>query len=360
MSRVDEVMRRALDERVFPGAVLLAARYERIMIHKAYGTLEPGNSRQVTPGTIYDLASLTKPLATAASLMHLKDAGIISTEDRLGVIIPEFAGSDKAEIRLYQLLCHNAGLPEYRPYYKALTEFSPETRKQELRRMLVKEPLLHEPGTVTLYSDPGFMILEWVVEYVSGKALDSYVKEHIYRPLGIRDLFFIAGKMPPEHEGRIFASTEKLPEGGLIRGRVHDENADAVGGVCGHAGLFGTARAVFDIAADMLLAAAGRSESPVFSRQVLKRFLKVPEGAERALGFDVPSCRDSSSGRYFNPNRSFGHLGFTGVSFWMDLDSGITVVLLTNRVCPGRDNQKIRLFRPVIHDAAVECIQDGK
>ncbi|MCF8111047.1 MAG: beta-lactamase family protein [Desulfobacteraceae bacterium] len=360
MNRIDALMRRAINEEAFPGGVLLAARYDRIIIHKAYGVSDPFSARAVSCDTIYDLASLTKPLATAASLMHLEDSGCISTKDRLGEILPGFAGSDKAGIRIWQLLCHNSGLPDYRPYYKELSRFPPGIRKQRLRSMLAKEPLVYEPGTVTVYSDPGFMILQWVIEHVSGRTLDRYAEQYIYRPMGIRDLFFIPGKIPRSHKSRMFAPTEALCQGELICGRVHDENAEATGGVAGHAGLFGTAGAVFDIAAEMLFTTAGISKSRVFSAPVVKRFFNIPEGAERGLGFDVPFRTDSSSGRYFTPKRSFGHLGFTGVSFWMDLASGIIVVLLTNRVCPQRENQKIRLFRPAIHDRIIEYILEGK
>lgn len=360
MNGVDVLMRSALEEGVFPGAVVLAAQYDKIFIHKPYGNVDPSSLRQVECDTVYDLASLTKPLATAVSLMHLVDSGRINAEDRLGDILPEFAGSGKEDIRLRHLLCHNAGLPDYRPYYKTLVQLPPEQRKQKLRQMLVREDLLYPPGAVTLYSDPGFMILEQVVEYVSGKSLDRYAGQYIYYPMGISDLFFIPGGRQRESGNRVFAPTEALPDGELICGRVHDENADAVGGVCGHAGLFGTAGAVFDLVLDLLLAETGKSESAVFSRSVIKDFLKVPQGAERAMGFDVPSSRDSSSGCYFSPGFAFGHLGFTGVSFWTDLDSGITVVLLTNRVCPSRENQKIRFFRPGLYDAAVEYIHGEK
>ncbi|MCF8024312.1 MAG: beta-lactamase family protein [Desulfobacteraceae bacterium] len=357
MNRVDALMLTAVDDGVFPGAVLLAACYDEIVFHRAYGVVDPFSQRPVTCDTVYDLASLTKPLATAAALMDLVAAGRVCAESRLADIIPDFAGTDKAGIKICQLLCHNSGMPEYHPYYLSLKQLPLEYRKQELRRMLVKEPLLYSPETITCYSDPGFMILEWIVECISGKSLDRYVGEYIYSPLGIRELFFMPEGLCPDSETMVFAPTEATSAGAeLICGRVHDENAEAVGGVSGHAGLFGTARAVFDLVLDLLLAAAGGPENTVFSGPVVRSFLNVPKGAERAMGFDVPSCRDSSSGRYFTPGSTFGHLGFTGVSFWMDFASGITVVLLSNRVCPGRENQKIRTFRPVIHDAVMEYI----
>lgn len=358
MNQVDALMQRALGEGVFPGAVLLAARYEQIFIHRAYGVVDPFSRRDLECDTIYDLASLTKPLATAASLMHLAEAGRISTEDRLADIIPEFRGSDKSGIRIRHLLCHNSGLPAYRPYYLELADCAPESSKNELRKMLAAQELIYPPGEVTVYSDPGFMILDWVVERISGMPLDRYSEKFIYKPMGISDLFFIPAESGSDT--RIYAPTEEMPGGELLCGRVHDENARAVGGVCGHAGLFGSARAVFDIVLDMLLTANDKSKSAVFSGPVVRDFLKIPEGAQRAMGFDVPSRKDSSSGGYFTAGRSFGHLGFTGVSFWMDLDSGIIVILLSNRVCPSRENEKIRTFRPVIHNAAVEYIYGGK
>ncbi|MFP4158724.1 MAG: serine hydrolase domain-containing protein [Desulfobacterales bacterium] len=360
MNQVDSLMQRALGEGVFPGAVLLAARYEQIFIHRAYGVVDPFSRRDVECDTVYDLASLTKPLATAASLMHLASAGRIAAEDRLADIIPEFLGSDKSDIRIRHLLCHNSGLPAYRPYYLKLADSAPEDSRNELRKMLVAEDLLYPPGQVTVYSDPGFMILDWVVERKSGMPLDRYSEKFIYKPMGIPDLFFIPAESESGYDARVYAPTEQMSDGGLLRGRVHDENARAVGGVCGHAGLFGSARAVFDIVLALLLTVNDKSESTVFSGPVVRDFLKIPEGAQRAMGFDVPSGSDSSSGSYFTAGRSFGHLGFTGVSFWMDLDSGIIVVLLSNRVCPGRENEKIRTFRPVIHDAAVEYIYGGK
>ncbi|MFW6081516.1 MAG: serine hydrolase domain-containing protein, partial [Desulfosalsimonas sp.] len=334
MNEIDAIMRRGLDEGVFPGAVLLAARYEQIFIHRAYGVIDPFSCKEVQCDTIYDLASLTKPLATAVCLMDLEASGLLSSEDRLSDIIPEFCGSDKSDIKIRHLLCHNSGLPAYRPYYLELGSSDSERSKQELRKMLVKQETVHPPGEVTVYSDPGFMILDWVVERVSGMPLDCYAEKFIYKPMGITDLFFIPAGNTSGSDKRLYAPTEQIQGGELLCGRVHDENARAVGGVCGHAGLFGSARAVFDIVLDLLLAAAGKSESQVFSGPVVEKFLKIPEGAHRAMGFDVPAGRDSSSGRYFIAGRSFGHLGFTGVSFWMNLDSGVTVILLTNRVCP--------------------------
>ncbi len=356
MNRVAELMRRAVETGVFPGAVLLVSRFDEIVFHEAFGVTDHVSSRPVKKDTVYDLASLTKPLATAPALMDLVDKGRISTQDRLGDIISEFAGSDKADIRICHLLRHTAGLPDYRHYYRELVKFPREQRKSRLRKMLADEPLLYSPGSVTLYSDPGYMIMDWVVEKVSGTELDRYVSKCVYEPLEIRDLFFTpdaGGKKA----GRVFAPTEAIDGGELLCACVHDENARAAGGVCGHAGLFGTAEGVFHLLKDLLLTVSGRSDSAVFSRSVAEKFLEVAEGKDRAMGFDTASSVDSSSGRYFTPGRTVGHLGFTGTSFWMDPGSGVAVILLSNRICPDRQNLKIRFFRPELHDAVMEQMQ---
>lgn len=358
MKAVDALMHRAVEQGVFPGAVLLAARYEKILYHEAVGCLDGRSRVPVTRHTVYDLASLTKPLATAPALMHMTDRGVLSPEKRLGDLLEPLAATDKAQIRIRHLLCHNAGLPAYRPYYRRLLQVPPGRRKYVLREMLAAEPLRHPPGTRTTYSDIGYMILQWVIEAVSGLGLDRYVRKHVYGPLEIGDLFFPSGCGRGQRVSEAtFAPTEETAFGRLTAGRVHDENAAALGGICGHAGLFGTASAVFALLLDLLLAFSGRRQSRVWSRPVVERFLSVPEGACRAMGFDVPSSEDSSSGRCFTPGRTVGHLGFTGVSFWMDLAEGITVVLLTNRVCPSRQNRKIAGFRPRLHDTVMKHLK---
>lgn len=358
MKQAAELMHRAVETGVFPGGVLLAARFDQIVFHQGFGVTDHIRQIPVTCDTVYDLASLTKPLATATAFMHLVQQGHICVEDRLGEVIPEFSKTDKDRIRIRHLLCHNSGLPPYRPYYRTLRRLPENARKTELRRLLVNAPVRDGPGGRTRYSDLGFMILDWVIERVSGKTLDRYSAQQIYASMGIRDLFFIPWGCPvPE---RTFAPTRLCADREVVCGRVHDENADAVGGVCGHAGLFGTSGAVFALLCDLLLTVSGRSSSGVFSREVVADFLRQPEGAERVMGFDTVSPEGSSSGRYFTPGRAVGHLGFTGTSFWMDPVSGITVVLLSNRVLPGLGNRKIRAFRPELHNAVMQHMQTGK
>lgn len=351
-------MQQAVETGVFPGGVLLAARFDQIVFHRGFGVTDHIRQIPVTCDTVYDLASLTKPLATTALIMHLVQQGGICVEDRLGEVIPEFSETDKERIRIRHLLCHNSGLPPYRPYYRELRKLPENARKAELRRLLIHAPVRDAPGARTRYSDLGFMILDWVIQRIAGKTLDRCAAGRIYEPMDIRELFFLPrGSSVPQRD---FAPTRLCADREVVCGRVHDENADAIGGVCGHAGLFGTSGAVFALLCDLLLTICGRPSSGVFSQKVVADFLRPPEGADRAMGFDTVSPEGSSSGRYFTPGLTVGHLGFTGTSFWMDPVCGITVILLSNRVLTGSDNRKIRDFRPQLHNAVLQHMLTGK
>jgi len=220
--------------------------------------------------------------------------------------------------------------------------------------LLVQENLIHPIGRKVLYSDLGFMILRWVVEHISGCRLDYFVADEIYAPLGLKDLFFI--DLNSDLRQRRYAATERCPwRRTLLEGRVHDENAYAAGGIEGHAGLFGTAENIYLLLSAMLFDFhEGPSRKLFFPKTVRTFFQRLPN-TDKSLGFDMPSDRNSSAGRFFS-RRSVGHLGFTGTSFWMDLDRRIIVVLLSNRVHPARENDAIRTFRPLLHDAVMKAL----
>ena len=348
MARVDVLMRQAVSDGVFPGAVLLVSREGSIACHNAYGFADLFARRSMTTETIFDLASLTKPLATALAVMRLVQQGDIGTEQNLGDILPAFKEDEKSTIKVRQLLHHSSGLTDYRPYYKEIGHLPIEKRKQALRKLLVIEPLIHPIGTKVVYSDLGFMILEWIVEQVSGKRLDRFVSDMIYGPLGLDRLFFI--DLNAKKPQGVFAATELCPwRKILLSGQVHDENAYVVGGVQGHAGLFGTAAAVHMLTSELLYAYQGTRPNRLFQTEMLRLFFKRLPNTDKALGFDAPALKNSSAGSYFSAN-SVGHLGFTGTSFWMDLDRFIIVILLSNRVHPSRDNDAIKQFRPMLHD----------
>jgi len=354
LNQVDSLMRQAVSERIFPGAVLLVSREDSIACHNAYGFANLFSRRLMTTETIFDLASLTKPLATTLAVMILIQQGDIGTEQELGDILPAFKEDKKSTIKVRHLLHHNSGLADYRPYYKEIEHLPMKKRKQALRKLLVIEPLIHPIGTKVVYSDLGFMILEWVVEHLSGKRLDGFVSEMIYGPLGLNNLFFAdLNAKPPQG---VFAATEKCPwRKILLAGQVHDENAYIVGGVQGHAGLFGTAADVHLLVSKLLTAYQGTRSDNLFQTDVVRLFFRRLPNTDKVLGFDAPALKNSSAGSYFSAN-SIGHLGFTGTSFWMDLERYIIVIMLTNRVHPSRDNLAIKAFRPKLHDAVMRSL----
>ncbi len=354
MNKIDAVMQQGLSDRVFPGAVLLVSQNDAVVYHRAFGVANLFSARQMTVDTVFDLASLTKPLATAVAVMRLVQTGNLHLMQELGCLLPELTHSEKARIQIHQLLSHTSGLPDYRPYYQRLQALAAADRRRALRRLLVHEPLAYAVGQKTLYSDLGFMVASWLIEHVAGRRLDQFVQQEIYQRLGIEELFFIdLAASTPEHP---FAATEQCPwRRVVLQGQVHDENAYVVGGIEGHAGLFGTAAAVQRLLSELLAVRRGRDATGLFAEDLVNHFLTPRAPAARTLGFDIPAAQNPSCGRYFSRN-SIGHLGFTGTSFWVDLQREITVILLTNRVHPSRHNEAIRSFRPKIHDAVWEAL----
>lgn len=330
------------------------ARAGKLLLHQAYGTIAVDSCEAVDCGTVFDLASLTKPLATTLAAMDLIKEGRIGLDQPIGRLIPQIAATSKADITVRHLLAHRSGLPAWRPYFRKLRRLPPPERRWALREMIAGQELETPPGTRTCYSDLGFILLAWVLEIASGRRLDRLVEDRFYRPLGVeRDLFFIDLSRPlPE---RRFAATEKCAwRGKLLQGEVHDDNAHVAGGIEGHAGLFGTARGIWKLLTAMLECFKAGQPSGPFVPELVDQFF-APQAGGRSLGFDRITAGASSSGSFFSAN-TIGHLGFTGTSFWVDLDREIMVILLTNRVNPSRDNDRIRSFRPVLHDEIMKLL----
>lgn len=349
---IDDLMNKGLREHVFPGAVLLVGKGDAQLFLQSYGKADLFSNRSMTPETVFDLASLTKPLATALAVAKLVDRGRIALDRPAADWLPELPG-DKAAITVRQLLCHRSGLPAHRLFCMILKNLDPLERKKAVLGLIAQTPLETPPGISTLYSDLGFMLLCRLVERVAGCALDRFLAEQIYGPMGIDDLFFV--RLPTNFSSRhAFAATELCPvRCRLLVGEVHDDNAWYAGGVEGHAGLFGTARAVFFLLRRLAAEHRGLVSTPVLSKKILDFIFKNSFEDHFSLGFDRPAAENSSAGRYFSKN-SVGHLGFTGVSFWMDPTTDVTVVLLTNRVHPFRWHNRLVDFRPKIHDRIVE------
>jgi len=349
MKRVDRLMHQAIKERIFPGGVLLVSRDGRIEFFEAYGCADLFSGAPVTKDTVFDLASLTKPLATTLAVMQLIQESMLSIDQPAVSVLPRFLDPLMSQVTIRHLLSHSSGLADYRPYYLNLRQFPLNARKKELEKRIASERLIGVPGNQVLYSDLGFMILRWIIETVAGKRLDHFLSESFYHPLGLERLFFIDLNQQACHDN--IAATELCAwRNTLLKGKVHDDNAFVTGGIDGHAGLFGSAADVAKLISVLLSDCRGQSGWSFFDSKLIRGFWSRQTPSGRALGFDMPSAEGASCGRFFSRN-SVGHLGYTGTSFWIDPDQAIFVVLLTNRVHPSRYNVRIRRFRPDIHDA---------
>jgi len=354
---IDKQMKSAITSGVFPGASLVVSNQFKIVHFEHYGLTKISGSF-VDKKTIFDLASLTKPLATTLTMLHMVQTGYMQLDEKLSSIFPEKITPDKANITITQLLCHQSGLPAHRPYFENLINVPQNKRSEILLKQIFNEPLAYKPGHKTEYSDLGFMVLDAAIKRITDKPLDAYLFSNIYKPLGINAPFFIDLFHPQVIQKDKYAATENCPwrKRNLIA-EVHDDNAHVLGGVCGHAGLFGTALDVYRLL-EILLGIyhdlpQQKKVQKIINRKWLCTFFQVPSGAQRPLGFDIPTPPASSSGKFFSPS-SVGHLGFTGTSFWIDLERSIIIILLTNRVHPNRNNIKIRSFRPFIHDLIMQ------
>jgi serine-type D-Ala-D-Ala carboxypeptidase len=347
-SAVRRLMQQALEEGVFPGAVLLVARDREVLLHEAWGVADLASGQPVAVDTVFDLASLTKPLATALAVMVLVQNDRLSLDTSLAAVLPMMAKTDKAGVTIRQLLCHCSGWPAWQPYFEQLRPYPEKDRRHRLAQVLAAEPLIATPGKAALYSDLDYLTLGLVVEKCTGMRLDRFVQQEIYAPLEIQELFFNPLDAAPAL--RNYAATERCAwRGGVLSGVVHDDNAYVLNGVAGPPGLFGTAQAVFTLLQALLSAYREEAPSALFVPGMVLTLWTPSGDSGWALGFDTPSEQASSSGTHFSHN-SVGHLGYTGTSFWLDIDRRITIILLTNRVHPSRANEKIRAFRPRIHD----------
>ena len=359
---ITELLLSGLEQKIYPGAVLLVAQGGEIVFFRAVG------NRVVIPerlpmekDTIFDLASLTKPLATTLAVMKLVDEDLLELDAPISSLIQPFPWQDKAHLSPRLFLNHSSGLADWKPFYLRLIKLPPEERKPALRRLIMEEPLSSEPKTVSLYSDLGFMLLEWIVEMIAGKDPSSFLETSLYQPLGLKILYLDHIAAERTHRKELYAATEDCPwRKGIVQGHVHDENAFALGGYSGHAGLFGTAMDIFTLTS-MLVNLYHGEPSALLKEKTVKTFLSRQElvpGSTWALGWDTPSKGNSSSGIYFGP-KSIGHTGFTGTSVWIDLEKNITAIFLTNRVHPTRSNEKIKRFRPELHNLIMQELGYG-
>jgi CubicO group peptidase (beta-lactamase class C family) len=371
------VLRDAVAGRVFPAASVGVTRGGKLVALKAFGrlvyegdpkadrnlagTLQNDNSA-VSPSTIFDLASVTKAVATTTMAAILYERGVLELDAAVVGIIPELLASSGAEcdrrrskITFRMLLTHSSGLPAYEKLFLRAQS------REQLLQAAFSIPLISDPGTRAEYSDIGFIILGVALERMAEEALASFCQREVFGPLGMASTTFVppAGmraKIPPtadEREQGLGIPSRSTFRKRIIQGEVQDENASVLGGIAGHAGLFSTAEDLARFAHAML--GGGK---PILRQETVALFTRrepSPHGASRALGWDTPSS-PSQSGKYFSP-RSFGHLGYTGTSLWIDPEGELTVTLLTNRTWPDCSNQAIKQVRPKFHDAVLEALR---
>ena len=357
--KIIDLLKNGITDGVYPGAVLLVAKGGEIVLFKEVGHLSliPKHI-PMRKDTIFDLASLTKPLATTLAIMKLVDEDKVKLDQPLSDLITTSSLLDKKNLTLRLILNHSAGFVDWKPFYLDLVKYEPDERKELLRKWVLEEPLAYKPGEDCVYSDPGFMVLEWVIEERTGMPMDHFIEQNFYKILSLEKTFLSTESNHKRFNRETIAATEDCPwRKRIIHGEVHDENAYAVGGYSGHAGLFGDAREVFAIV-NMLRGHYFEERDDYFrpEPETVREFFRRQEivnNCSWALGWDTPSTQDSSSGRYLSPN-SVGHLGFAGTSVWMDLEKDIIIIFLTNRVHPTRNNQKIKAFRPELHDFIME------
>jgi CubicO group peptidase (beta-lactamase class C family) len=367
---VEHEMDAAVARGVFPGVVVLVNIGGQVVFHRAAGmrALEPERS-PMREDTIFDLASLTKPLATSLAMMIMLKERKIGLDDRVSRFFHNFGVHGKTHVTFRHLLTNTSGLPAWRPYWKDILRIEREGRinftasrgaKEYVYEAIQREKPDAAAGAKTLYSDLGFMLLGAVVEEVNGTTLDRYCHERIYKPLGLRATSYVdlsllrTRRLEPIAD--MIAPTERCPwRKRVLCGEVHDDNAFAMGGVAGHAGLFSSARDIDRIAT--VLRECYDGQSLFLPAAIVREFWRRndPAGVSTwALGWDTPSQQDSTAGSELS-RHSVGHVGFTGTSLWIDLERGMHVVVLSNRVHPSRDNDKIREFRPLIHDLIVRA-----
>ncbi len=347
------VIESSIQTKAFPSATLLVWKDGEILHHESFGRLTyERSSRKTDTLTLYDLASLTKPLAVTLTLMKFHSEGKIRLEDSLKTFLPQTANGGKENLTLKDLLLHQSGLIAFRRYYDCCS-----TETQVLTR-IYSDTLIRRIGDTTIYSDLNFVLLGKVVEAISGKRLDQHFAETFATPLGLKNLMFV----PPDSLAYRIAPTEVDTHWkfSFPRPKVHDPTAALLGGTSGNAGLFGNARDILRLLLPLLN--GGTLDSlRFFTPETIRLFTtRDPKHKLRALGWDMrTNSEKTSTGKYFSMN-TFGHTGFTGTSIWIDPERNLCVIFLTNRVYPTSTNRQILSVRRALHDAIIEDLERQK
>ncbi len=356
---LDKAFAEYIKDKAFTGAAIgislfIDGNFQRMIC--CYGKRDESENN-VDKNTLYDLASLTKPIVTVLSLLALLEEKKIEWNEKIDSLLSVNVPKDKKKIDLISLMSHCSGLPAHRPYYKDLIKIPPEYRKNEIINLIMREDLLYTTGQKNIYSDLGYILLGNIVEERSGRGLDAYWQEKISVPFLLQEKLLFPKKKGLEEEN--FASTGfSSVMNKKLYGIVHDDNCRVLGGVAGHAGLFGDVEGVLAFCENILKGYNDQLTHPFLSNDTLRAVLEKQKNSPWTLGFDTPSPSASSSGHFFS-KESVGHLGFTGTSFWIDLERNISVVFLTNRTFFGEDNGKLKKIRPVLHDIIMKELKSN-
>jgi beta-N-acetylhexosaminidase len=358
-SSVDSIINSSIQKKYFPGAQLLIGSGENLIYFKSFGHFTyDASSKNVDSNSIFDLASLTKVLATTPSIMVLFEQGKIDLNDKVIKYIPEFDNNGKDIITVKNLLLHNSGLIDWLPFYKTCKS------KEDILKEIFNIELTYRPESKYLYSDLNFILLGLIIERISGTNLKDFCDSNIYYKLKLTSTFF----QPPEDVISDVLPTEydNYFRNKLMMGEVHDEAAYISGGVSGHAGLFSNCYDIFKIM-KIFFPAENLSGSGTFFRKETIKLFTTKENIEnynntRALGWDTkpePNSYPRQCGDLISEN-CFGHTGFTGTSVWYDIDKKICIILLTNRIYPDRNNNGIKKIRPLVYDEAIKILSNNK
>ena len=358
---LEPILEKALADGVFSGVSVGVSLYrkgnEQRLITNRGQTRYDEPEADITDDTFFDLASLTKPLCTALSILCLIQNNEIDWDTKIFDILSYDTPSEFLDMTIDQLLTHSAGLIAYKPVYQSFAPVPANENKEKIIRDFLQEQLVYPPGSFCLYSDIGFMLLGVLIEKVSATTLDNFYRSEVATPLNIQKDVQFRPLPQAQLQKKNIAATEHCPwRQKIVQGEVHDEHAWLMNGVAGHAGLFGTITGVLNLTEHILHQWKGRTTHPGFSNNLLQRALtKKYSGHPWCRGFDTPAGQGSSAGSLFSAG-SVGHLGYTGTSFWIDPEQEIIIVLLSNRVHPSRKNEQIKQFRPLLHNSVLEAL----
>lgn len=355
-----EILINNYNNNVFSAASVAVSSATDCMFENWYaniGRYGENNLHEVDEQSFFDLASLTKPLVTVPSILHLIDNKKISWHDALPSLLEREVPEPFNTVELHNLLAHNAGFAAHKDYWRFLKSVEKEEQINWLISEIINGDPQYQKERHHRYSDLGYLLLGFIVEIKTGRKLDEYWRRSVAEPLGLEEQLLFPARSQPDSSGHYVSTGVCSWSGRDLTGVVHDDNCRALGGVAGHAGLFGSSAGVLALCKEFLLLYHGDWNRLPITPDTFKKACVRIHDSEWTCGFNLPSASGSSSGRFFSPN-SLGHLGFTGVSFWIDIDRHVIVCLLTNRVIKGESREGIQAMRPQIHDAIITCLQD--